>query len=48
MIGVWIFLTATSLTFAGNYTNCIILYIFFGIVLYYAGTLAKVDSFKDY
>ena len=41
MIGAWIFLTATSLTFAGNYSNAIILYIFFGIVIYYTATLSK-------
>lgn len=47
MVGVWIFLTATSLTFSKNYSNSIILYIFFGLVIYYAATLAKVGSFKD-
>lgn len=47
MIGVWIFLVATSLTFSNNYSNSIILYVFFGVVIYYAATLSKVDSFKD-
>lgn len=48
MTGTWIFLTATSLTFSRNYSNSIILYIFFGLVIYFAATLSKVDSFKDY
>lgn len=48
MIGCWIFLTATSLTFSNNYSNSIILYVFFGLVIYYAAALSKVDSFRDY
>lgn len=48
MTGAWIFLTATSLTFSRNYSNSIILYIFFGLVIYFAATLSKVDSFKDF
>jgi hypothetical protein len=48
MVGVWIFLTATSLTFSSNYSNSIILYIYFGLIIYYAAILAKVGSFKDY
>lgn len=48
MVGVWIFLTATTLTFSKNYSNSLILYIFFGLVIYYAATLAKVASFKDF
>lgn len=48
MVGVWIFLTATSLTFSNNYSNSIILYLVFGLVIYFAAVLSKVDSFKDY
>jgi hypothetical protein len=48
MVGVWIFLTATSLTFSSNYSNSIILYIYFGLIVYYAAILSKIDSFKDY
>lgn len=47
MVSAWIFLTATSLTFSKNYSNSIILYIFFGLVIYYAFTLSKVASLKD-
>lgn len=47
MIGAWIFLIATSLTFSNNYSNSIILYVFFGVAIYYAATFAKVGSFKD-
>lgn len=47
MIGAWIFLTATSLTFSSNYSNSIILYVFFGVTIYYAATFSKVDSFRD-
>lgn len=47
MVGAWIFLIATSLTFSNNYSNSIILYVFFGVVIYYAATFSKVDSFKD-
>jgi hypothetical protein len=47
MVGAWIFLIATSLTFSNNYSNSIILYVFFGVVIYYAATFSKVGSFKD-
>lgn len=47
IVSAWIFLTATSLTFSSNYSNAIILYIFFGVSIYYSTSLAKIESLKD-
>lgn len=47
LIGFWVFLTATSMIFSSNYSNAIVLYIFCGLVIYYAAILSKVASLKD-
>ena len=47
LIGAWIFLTATSMVFSRNYSNAIVLYVFCGLVIYYAAILSKVASLKD-
>ena len=33
--------------FSRNYSNAIVLYIFCGLVIYYAAILSKVSSLKD-
>ena len=47
MVGFWIFLIATTMIFAQSYSNSIVLYIFCGIIIYFASSVSDVTSLKD-
>ena len=47
MIAFWVFLVATTMVFAGSNSNSIILYIFCGIVIYFAAAAFDSLSLKD-
>lgn len=47
MVGFWIFLIATTMIFAQSYSNSIVLYIFCGIVIYFASSVSDFTSLKD-
>ena len=48
MVAAWIFLTATSMIFDQNYSNAIILYLFCGLIIYYAAVSSHNYSLRDY
>lgn len=48
MVAAWIFLTATSMVFDKNYSNAIILYLFCGLIIYYAAVSSQGLTLKDY
>lgn len=47
MVAAWIFLTATSMVFDQNYSNAIILYLFCGLIIYYAAISSRESTLKD-